>query len=65
MVFSSVSDRIFATDVDPIELAERLRLKREESNQASIQKWRAWLAENLDRVLTLSDEEVSDPRVVV
>ena len=62
---SAVTDRIVATDVDPLELAERLHREREERNRASIEKWRAWLAENLDRVLSLGDEEVSDPKVVV
>ena len=61
----AITDRIFATDVDPIELAERLRREREERDRASIAKWRHWMAANLERVLALSDAEVSDPRLVV
>jgi len=63
MSFGTVADRI-ATDVDPIELAERLHRERQERDQASIEKWRTWMAANLDRVLALGDEQVSDPRIV-
>ena len=64
MALSSVTDRIFATDVDPVVLAERLHRERQERDRASIEKWRAWMAANLDRVLALGDDEVSEPRIV-
>ena len=64
MALGTVTDRISAPDVDPIELAERLHREREDRNQANMEKWRTWMAANLERVLALSDAEASDPRTV-
>ena len=65
MADSTVTHRIVATVVHPEWFAEHLRVQREESNRVNVAKWRAWLAANLDRVLAMSDSEVSEPHLVV
>jgi len=65
MALSNATDRVFASAVDPIGLAERLSREREERNQASMQKWRGWMTANLERVLALGDTEILDPHIVV
>lgn len=51
----AVTNRLFATAVEPGLLVEQLHAKRELGIAESIAAWRAWLAENLEQTLALDE----------
>ena len=50
-----VSDRLFATAIDPDVVVARLRTEREDRIAEDSLRWRAWLEANIDRPLGLAD----------
>lgn len=49
-----------AVELDPMEVAGRLRAARDLSETLAVDAWRAWLVAEHDRVLTLSDADLAD-----